>query len=108
MSDQLTPREQHQVDVLRKLIASYFHISQKHFQDIVIKIIWNNLVKRAQNDLQRELMSELYKEELFHILLQENPNIEIRRTVLRQQIEALSNAESVLSLHSIMPIHHKY
>lgn len=66
-------------------------------QDVVPKSIMCFLVRRSQSELQSELVSILYKEELFSELLEENPDVAQKReactellTVLRRAVEIIN------------------
>jgi hypothetical protein len=49
------------------LITSYFRITQKSMQDVVTKIIMTQLINETKKNVQKDLISELYKEELFDV-----------------------------------------
>jgi len=75
-----------QIGLVRKLVLSYFNIVSKTLQDSCIKVpyyyqlvipnmkfnqaIWFSLVNPARLDLQRTLVSELYRDELQVALLE--------------------------------------
>jgi len=52
----------------------------RHIQDTVTKAIWHFLVERAKHDLQKELVTTLYKEELYGKLLKESDHVAIKKT----------------------------
>jgi replication fork clamp-binding protein CrfC len=52
----------HLIFLLEQLIRSYFKIVQKNLQDSVVKAVMHFLVNTAKENLQRDLVSALYKE----------------------------------------------
>lgn len=55
------------------------------------------LVNRLQRDLSKQLVSTLYKENLFHSLLEEDPEMERQRREAQALMEALNKAMSIIS-----------
>ena len=96
-----TEREKFQVSLLKTLVSSYFSVARKNVQDITVKLVWKNVVERSTKDLQRALMAELYKPEMFDILLRENPQVVTQRVVLRERLAALHEAKAVINLTEI-------
>eukprot|EP01116_Phalansterium_solitarium_P013956 TRINITY_DN31424_c0_g1_i1.p1 TRINITY_DN31424_c0_g1~~TRINITY_DN31424_c0_g1_i1.p1 ORF type:complete len:784 (+),score=272.29 TRINITY_DN31424_c0_g1_i1:89-2353(+) len=94
--DTLSEQDKKQIRLIRELIRSYFKIVQKNMQDSVTKAVMAFLVNNAKESLQRELMAELYKEELFDKLLQEEPRTAQRRHQLGEQVEALKKAKKIV------------
>lgn len=58
--------------MIKNLIISYFNVVKKNVTDSVPKTIISFLTNRSVNICERELVSSLYKENLFENLLQEN------------------------------------
>lgn len=55
------------------------------------------LVRRSQLDLQSELVSTLYKEDLFNELLEENPDVAQRRESCSDLLVILRRAMEILN-----------
>ena len=83
-------------DLLGQLIRSYFKIVQKNLQENVPKAVMLFLVHGAKEAIHRDLMAELYKEELFDSLLFEDPNVATKRTTAAEQYEALKHAKQII------------
>ncbi len=64
---------------IERLIKSYFLIVRKNIQDSVPKAIMHFLVNHVKDNLQSELVSHLYKTEMFTKLLDESQHIAARR-----------------------------
>lgn len=64
---------------------------------MVPKCIMLNLVVYSREELQRGLLTELYKEDLLQELLQESPETVHRRKECRKMIEALKKADEIVS-----------
>ena len=70
-----TDREKVETGIIKSLILSYFNIVRKTIQDAVPKTIMCFLVNSTSNNLQSELVSALYKEGDYNLLLQESGEI---------------------------------
>lgn len=95
-SRQLTPREQRECEVIKRLIKSYFIIVRKNIQDSVPKAIMHFLVNYVKDNLQSELVSKLYKKEEIDILLDESEHIAARRKEAQEMLHALQRASLVI------------
>jgi dynamin 1-like protein len=69
------------------LIQSYYNIVKRTMIDMVPKAIMLNLVSRAKEELQRELLTELYKADVLDELLQESDFTQQRRKECKKMIE---------------------
>jgi len=67
-------------------------------QDSVIKAIWHFLVEKAQAELHRSLVAELYKPELLDTLLLESSSVVSRREELQVKLDALKKAKKILQV----------
>ncbi len=101
MSHSPSERELVQISLLKMLLQSYFGVVRKNIQDITVKLVWRNVVEKAKNDLQRQLMSDLYKPELFDVLMRENPQLQSQRVILKERLAALRQAKEVISLQEV-------
>ena len=70
--EKATRREHIEVEMIKKLILSYFSVIKKNINDSIPKTIVTILVNQSKNICERELISNLYKPELFEELLQED------------------------------------
>ena len=75
----LTQREEHDCQVIERLIRSYYLIIRKNIQDSVPKAIMHFLVNFIKDNLQSELVTHLYKHDQFDNLLKESEQIALRR-----------------------------
>lgn len=78
------------------LISSYFNIVKRTVIDTVPKAIMLNLVNNAKEELQRELLQELYKTEVLDELLKESEFTQNRRKECKKMIEALQRADEIV------------
>lgn len=82
--------------LLELLIQSYYDIVKRTMIDMVPKAIMLNLVNHAKEELQRELLTELYKVEVLDELLQESDFTRQRRNECKKMIEALQKADEIV------------
>ncbi|KAG0015020.1 vacuolar protein sorting-associated protein 1 [Podila clonocystis] len=95
-SGNLSEREQIETEVIKLLISSYFNIVKRTVIDTVPKAIMLNLVNNAKEELQRELLQELYKTEVLDELLKESEFTQNRRKECKKMIEALQKADEIV------------
>ena len=79
------------------LIHSYFNIVKREMIDMVPKAITLTLVNHSKENLQRELLQELYKPEVLDDLLKESEFVVNRRKEVVSMIQALNKAEEWVS-----------
>ncbi|KAF7724547.1 vacuolar protein sorting-associated protein 1 [Apophysomyces ossiformis] len=92
----LSERETMETEVIKLLIQSYFNIVKRTMIDMVPKAITLKLVNYAKEELQRELLSELYKKNVLDSLLQESEHTQQRRKECKKIIEALEKADEIV------------
>ncbi|CAG8719404.1 8438_t:CDS:10, partial [Acaulospora morrowiae] len=86
-SGNLSEREYMETEVIKLLIQSYFNIVKRTIIDMVPKAIMLNLVSHAKEELQRELLQELYKADVLDELLKESEYTQQRRKECKKMIE---------------------
>jgi len=86
-----------QIELLELLLNSYFNIVRKNIKDKIPKSIMYFLVNRSMTEMQSELVKQLYKEDLFDVLLEENQEVAKQRIELMENIKILSEASKILS-----------
>ncbi|KAI8927666.1 Dynamin central region-domain-containing protein [Entophlyctis helioformis] len=96
-SGNLSEREQIETEVIKLLLLSYFNIVKRTVSDLVPKAIMLNLVQSSKDELQRELLSELYKREQFDESLKESEFTVQRRQECRKMITALKKADEIIA-----------
>lgn len=92
----LSQREQRDCDVIERLINSYFLIVKKNIQDNVPKAIMHFLVNHVKDNLQSELVSQLYKKEEIDYLLEESEHMAARRKEAQEMTQALQRASHII------------
>ncbi|VDM36822.1 unnamed protein product [Toxocara canis] len=83
----LTPREQRDCQIIERLIRCYFMIVRKNVQDAVPKAIMCFLVNYVRDNLQSELVRQLYQHEMIQELLAENPAMAQRRKETAEMLD---------------------
>ncbi|PSR72641.1 hypothetical protein PHLCEN_2v11488 [Hermanssonia centrifuga] len=89
----LNDRETMETEVIKLLIHSYFNIVKREMIDMVPKAITLTLVNHSKENLQRELIQELYKAEVLDDLLKESEFVVNRRREVVAMVQALNKAE---------------
>uniref|UniRef100_A0A0R3WWH5 Dynamin GTPase n=1 Tax=Hydatigena taeniaeformis TaxID=6205 RepID=A0A0R3WWH5_HYDTA len=79
------------------LIRSYFQIVRKNILDSVPKAIMNFLVNYVKDNLQSELVSNLYKNDEYDGLLKESENVAQRRREALEMLKGLQRANQIIS-----------
>jgi len=93
----LNAKEKLDCAVIERLIRSYFNIVRKTVQDLVPKSIMNFLVNNVRDNLQSELVRELYNAPDLDELLSESDQMTSRRKETAEMLVALKKANSVIS-----------
>ena len=97
------------------MIESYFKIVQKNLQDGVVKVVMHFLVNAVKGticqcllkwieNLQRDLVSSLYKDEYFDVLLYEDPTVSAKRRICEDHIKALKEAKKIVQAAELADI----
>ncbi|KAL4226099.1 Dynamin-1-like protein [Mactra antiquata] len=95
-SRKLSNREQAECELIKRLIKSYFMIVRKNIQDSVPKAIMHFLVNFIKDNLQSELVRQLYKKEEIDTLLEESEHVATRRKEAQEMLQALQRASHVI------------
>jgi len=93
----VTDKERFETELIKQLLLSYFNVVRKNVKDLVPKSIMFFLVIASKENIQNELVSALYKEELFDELLEESPAISARRKSCANMIEILRKAHDIIN-----------
>jgi replication fork clamp-binding protein CrfC len=96
-SGTLSERESVDVEVIKLLIQSYFNIVKRTMIDMVPKAIMLNLVQFTKDDMQKELLENMYRSDTFDELLKESDFTIRRRKECQQMVESLSRASEIVS-----------
>jgi len=88
-------RDKSQIELIKKLITSYFLICKKNLQDSVIKTTIH-FITNAKKKVQEDLVAQLYKEDLFAKLLEEDPTVAAKRITAAANLDTLRKAKKVL------------
>ncbi|KAF9036620.1 VpsA protein [Panaeolus papilionaceus] len=95
----LSERETMETEVIKLLIHSYFNIVKREMIDMVPKAITLTLVNFSKENLQRELLQELYKPDVLDELLKESEFVVSRRKEVQSMISALNKAEEYVKFY---------
>lgn len=96
-SGQMTERETMETEVIKMLIQSYFSIVQRTVTDMVPKSITLKLILFSKQEMQRELLENLYKSDSLADLVKENENTVQRRKEVQSMVDALRHASEIVS-----------
>ncbi|KAK4114469.1 hypothetical protein N656DRAFT_776610 [Canariomyces notabilis] len=96
-SGTLSEREGIEVEVIKLLIQSYFNIVKRTMIDMVPKAIMLNLVSFTKDEMQKELLENMYRQSELDDLLKESDYTIRRRKECQQMVESLSRASEIVS-----------
>ncbi|KAF5023826.1 hypothetical protein F66182_4134 [Fusarium sp. NRRL 66182] len=96
-SGTLSERENIEVEVIKLLISSYYNIVKRTMIDMVPKAIMLNLVQFTKDEMQRELLENMYRTDSIDELLKESDFTIRRRKECQQMVESLSKASEIVS-----------
>eukprot|EP00750_Incisomonas_marina_P009629 INCI16060.2.p1 GENE.INCI16060.2~~INCI16060.2.p1 ORF type:complete len:760 (+),score=150.27 INCI16060.2:426-2705(+) len=93
----ISDREKIEVEIIKSLVHSYYAIVRKNFVDLVPKAVMALLVNHAKDNVQSELVRNLYREELFDDLLRETDDITKRRRNAMEMQALLQRASEIIN-----------
>ncbi|KAF2125498.1 hypothetical protein P153DRAFT_370157 [Dothidotthia symphoricarpi CBS 119687] len=96
-SGTLSEKESQEVEVIKLLISSYFNIVRRTMIDMVPKAIMLNLVSWSKENMQGELLTNMYKTDELDELLKESEYTVKRRKDCQQMVESLSKAQEIVN-----------
>jgi len=96
-SGTLSDRENLEVEVIKLLIQSYYNIVKRTMIDMVPKAVMLNLVQFSKEEMQRELLENLYKSDQLDDLLKESEYTIRRRKECQSMVESLTKAQEIVS-----------
>ncbi|PVI04296.1 dynamin-2 [Periconia macrospinosa] len=96
-SGTLSDKELQEVEVIKLLINSYFNIVRRTMIDMVPKAIMLNLVQFTKEEMQRELLENMYKTDQLDDLLKESEYTVRRRKECQQMVESLGKASEIVN-----------
>jgi dynamin 1-like protein len=90
-------REKVETEIIKSLIDSYFSIVRKNYIDMVPKTIMYFLVNHVKDEMQNELVSELYRETEVGFLMKEAEDMAIRRRTCIEMRDLLEKALEIVN-----------
>ncbi|GAB5036089.1 dynamin like protein [Nannochloropsis oceanica] len=90
-------REKIETEIIKALTASYFDVVRKNFMDLVPKTIMYFLVNHAKDNLQNELVSNLYREDLIGESMRETADVAMRRKNSQEMRVLLQKALEIVN-----------
>ncbi|EMD34409.1 hypothetical protein CERSUDRAFT_117286 [Gelatoporia subvermispora B] len=93
----LNERETLETEVIKLLIHSYFNIVKREMIDMIPKAVSLTLVTHSKDNLQRELLEQLYKPDVLDELLKESEYVVSRRKEVVSMVQALNKAEEIIA-----------
>ncbi|RKP18850.1 hypothetical protein ROZALSC1DRAFT_29493 [Rozella allomycis CSF55] len=93
----ISERELIEIEVIKLLLTSYYNIVKRTIIDMVPKATMLNLVYYSRDELQKQLLADLYNTEKVMELLKESDETIERRKECKKMIEALQKAEEIVS-----------
>ncbi|KAF9615807.1 hypothetical protein IFM89_026478, partial [Coptis chinensis] len=108
-SENQTEQEAVEIILIKLLLKSYYDIVRKNIQDLVPKTIMYFLVNHTKRDLLGTFIQNLYRENLFEEMLEEQEEVAAQRKQTQNMFQVLQQAVQVccsLSEHKQRIIDH--
>lgn len=96
-SGQMTERETMETEVIKMLIQSYFSIVQRTVIDLIPKAVMLKLILFSKQEIQTELLENLYQSDSLGDLVKENEKTVKRREEVQKMVEALRKASEIVA-----------
>ncbi|GAC71844.1 vacuolar sorting protein VPS1 [Moesziomyces antarcticus T-34] len=96
-SGQFSQREQLETEVVKLLIQSYFNVVKVETISMVPKCIMLNLVTQSKEQMQKELLQEIYRPDVLDELMKESDHVVARRKECVKMISALETASEIIA-----------
>ncbi|GAC94160.1 hypothetical protein PHSY_001729 [Pseudozyma hubeiensis SY62] len=96
-SGQFSQREQLETEVVKLLIQSYFNVVKVETISMVPKCIMLNLVTQSKEQMQKELLQEIYRPDVLEELMKESDHVVARRKECVKMISALETASEIIA-----------
>ncbi|SPO25359.1 probable VPS1 - member of the dynamin family of GTPases [Ustilago trichophora] len=96
-SGQFSQREQLETEVVKLLIQSYFNVVKVETISMVPKCIMLNLVTQSKDQMQKELLQEIYRPDVLEELMKESDHVVARRKECVKMISALETASEIIA-----------
>lgn len=84
--------EEPEIRLIRSLVTAYLQVTRRTIQDTVPKAIMHLFVNYCCDELQNQLISELYKESNFATLIEEDPWVREERNTLNASLNSYEAA----------------
>lgn len=93
----MSEKESMENEVIKMLISSYFNIVKRTVADIVPKSIMLKLIVRSKDEIQKDLLENLYNSPSLADLVKENESTVLKRKECLKMVEVLKNASEIVS-----------
>jgi len=91
-----------------RLLSPRLKIVRDNVKDAVPKLVMLTLVRCTQDKLQDMLVSQLYKESEFPMMLQESPEAIAARHTAKKQLAAVAQANAILAHQDLRDLTNRY
>ncbi len=90
-------KERIEMEIIKRLMNSYFDIVKKNFIDLVPKTIMHFLVLNFKNNLQNNLVSDVYKEQYMSDMMKEDEENAVKRRAYKEMRDLLHRAIEIVN-----------
>ena len=94
---EITEKNERDCQIIEKLVESYFNIVRKNILDTIPKSVMHFLVNHVKDNIQNELVVNLYRAAEYEGLLKEAEYVTERREEVGLMLEALRKASQVIN-----------
>ena len=94
---QPSKRERNEINLIKRMITSYFDVVKKNVNDLVPKAIITFFIKKTIDLAEKEMVHNLYDEKIIESVMREDQDVVNQRTAVQTNIGVLKECLVLMS-----------
>lgn len=90
-------RERNEINLIKRMINSYFDVVKKNVNDLVPKTIISFFIKKTIDLAEKEMVHNLYDEKLIDSIMREDQNVVTQRSAVQGNLAVLKECLVLMS-----------